>query len=221
MPNYRDHPKLQELVRLFIDWNGKINLSAIRDEDAIWEKHIEDSLLVSQFADLADKHWRVLDIGTGGGFPSLPLAVSFPGLKFTSVDSVGKKLKAVQAMADTLGCKLRTKHARIEELGQNTEYREQYDLVMARALAPWPVLLEYALPFVKVGGQFVAYQGPGVNEDLENYKNLEQRLGGKVIKVHETTLGEAERVFVVIKKVGQTNRKYPRANGVPRQNPLK
>jgi len=221
MSNHQQNPRLQQLVHLFQDWNSKINLSAIRDEDSIWEKHIADSLLITEFVDLEGKAMRVLDIGTGGGFPSLPLAICFPSLKFTSVDSVGKKLKAVQAMADELGCQIRTKHGRIEDLGQDAAYREQYDLVMARALAPWPVLLEYALPFVKVGGRFVAYQGPSVNDDLTVYKNLETKLGGKIIKVHETKLGEQDRVFIEIKKMAQTNRKYPRANGIPRQEPLR
>lgn len=204
-----------------MEWNRQINLSAIRVEDDIWEKHIVDSLLISQFIDLTDKKWRVLDIGTGGGFPSLPLAVCFPSLRFTSVDSVGKKLKAVQAIADALGVQLKTQHARIEELGQDLAYREQYDLVIARALAPWPVLLEYALPFVKMGGRFIAYQGPGIHDDLVRYKNLEAKLGGRIIEAHETKLGDSVRVFVEIKKVSQTSRKYPRGNGIPRQDPIK
>jgi len=220
MCDYRDDPKLQQLVTLFLDWNSKLNLSAIRDEDGVWEKHIADSLLITECVDLADQKLRVLDIGTGGGFPSLPLACLFPSLKFTSVDSVGKKLKAVQAMADELEVKLRTQHGRIEELGQDNAYRQQFDLVLARALAPWPVLLEYALPFVKVGGRFIAYQGPGVREDLETFKNLEKKIGGQIVKIHETKLGDSERIFVEIKKVTQTSKKYPRANGIPRKQPL-
>ena len=221
MTDYRQDPKLQQLVDLFLDWNSKINLSSIRDAEGVWEKHIADSLLLSEQVSLDGQAWRVLDIGTGGGFPSLPLAVKFPSLKFTSVDSVGKKLKAVQSMADELGCKIKTQHARIEDLGQDKQYREQYDLVLARALAPWPVLLEYALPFVKVGGRFIAYQGPGVREDLINFKNLERKLGGLIVKVHETTLGDSERIFVEIKKQSSTSRKFPRANGIPRKEPLK
>jgi len=220
MSEYRQNPKLQRLVELFLDWNQRINLSAISDADGVWEKHITDSLLISEFIDLENKNFRVLDIGTGGGFPSLPLAVCFPGLRFTGIDSVGKKLKAVQSMADELGVQLKTKHGRIEDLGQDEVYREQYDLVLARALAPWPVLLEYALPFVKVGGRFIAYQGPSIREELITYKNLEKKLGGLLITVHETKLGDSERLFVEIKKVSQTSKKYPRANGIPRKQPL-
>lgn len=212
--------KLKKLVTLFLDWNSKINLSAIRDEAGVWEKHIADSLLLSEVIDLKAQKLRVLDLGTGGGFPSLPLSCQYPGLRFTAVDSVAKKLKAVQSMADELDVKVRTQHGRIEELGQDRQYREQFDLVLARALAPWPVLLEYTLPFVKVGGHFIAYQGPGVREDLKTFAGLEKKLGGKVIKVHETTLGDSERIFVVIKKIVQSSGKYPRANGVPRKQPL-
>lgn len=228
MSNYQTNLKLQKLVTLFLDWNQKINLSAIRDEAGVWEKHIADSLLISEFIDLNKPPIsplkkgtvRVLDIGTGGGFPSLPLACMYPNLKFTSVDSVGKKLKAVQSIADELGVQLRTKHGRIEDLGQDREYREQYDLVLARALAPWPVLLEYALPFVKVGGRFIAYQGPGIREDLRTFKNLEKKLGGILVSIHETQLGDSERLFIEIKKAAQTSKKYPRENGIPRKEPL-
>ncbi len=220
MTDFLSNEQLQKLVPLFLDWNTKLNLSAIRDEASVREKHVQDSLLLGDFLNLGDQRLRVLDLGTGGGFPSLPLACVYPNLRFTAVDSVGKKLKAVQSMADELEVKLRTQHGRIEELGQDAQYREQFDLVLARALAPWPVLLEYALPFVRVGGRFVAYQGPGVREDLENFTGLEAKLGGKIVKVHETSLGDSERVFVVIKKVAQTSRKYPRANGVPRKQPL-
>jgi len=217
----QDNPKLTELVALFLDWNSKINLSAIRDEAGVWEKHIADSLLLNQVIDLENISGRVLDIGTGGGFPMLPLACVYPHLEFTGVDSVGKKLKAVQSMADKLELKVQTIHDRIEVLGQDKQHREQYNLVLARALAPWPVLLEYALPFVKMDGYFVAYQGPGIVEELKIHKNLERKLGANIEKVVTLKLGEAERNFVVLKKGKATPKHYPRAVGIPRQKPLK
>lgn len=211
--------QLDQLVSLFLDWNAKINLSAIRDEPGVREKHIADSLLVTEFVDFSGK--RVLDLGAGGGFPTLPLAIEFPTMNITALDSVGKKMKVVQSMADELGLKnVRTIHGRIEDYGQDRAHREQYDIVTARALAPWPVLLEYALGFVKVGGQFVAYQGPQIREDLVEFAGLEERLGGEVVEVHEMQLGEAERLFVVVEKVKPTPKKYPRENGRPRQEPL-
>lgn len=209
-----------QLVALFLEWNGKINLSAIRDEAGVREKHIQDSLLATEFIDFSNQ--KILDLGAGGGWPTLPLAIEHPTAQFTALDSVGKKMKAVAAMADELGLKnVQTIHGRIEDFGQDRAHREQYDIVTARALAPWPVLLEYALPFVKVGGRFVAYQGPQIREDLATFKGLEAQLGGSITAVHETALGEAERLFVVLEKVKPTPKKFPRLNGVPRQEPLK
>jgi 16S rRNA (guanine527-N7)-methyltransferase len=208
-----------QLVELFLDWNSKINLSAIRDEAGVREKHIVDSLLATEFIDFEDK--RVLDIGAGGGFPTLPLAIECPTAQITALDSVGKKMKVVQSMADTIGLEnVRTIHGRIEDYAQNATYREKFDIVTARALAPWPVLLEYALPFLRIGGLFVAYQGPQIKDDLKKYKNLEQKLGGKLLKIHETKLSEAERVFVIVKKIKPTAKRFPRENGLPRQKPL-
>jgi 16S rRNA (guanine527-N7)-methyltransferase len=208
-----------QLVDLFLEWNQKINLSAIRDEAGVREKHIVDSLLATEFVDFEDK--RVLDIGAGGGFPTLPLAIECPTAHITALDSVGKKMKVVQSMADKLGLEnVKTMHGRIEDFAQNKTYREKYDIVTARALAPWPTLLEYALPFLRIGGVFVAYQGPQIKEDLKTYKNLEQRLGGKIIDIHETALSEAARVFVVVKKIKPTAKMYPRPNNLPRLKPL-
>ena len=209
----------ENLIKLFLDWNSKINLSAIRDETGVREKHVQDSLLATKFIDFAEAN--VLDLGAGGGWPTLPLAMEHPTAQFTALDSVGKKMKVVQAIADELKLKnVNTIHGRIEDFGQDKNYREKYDMVTARALAPWPVLLEYALPFVRVGGRFVAYQGPQIKEDLEQYKNLESRLGGKIAALHETKLGEAERLFVVIEKIKPTPKNFPRENGLPRKQPL-
>ena len=211
--------QIQALVAAFQDWNSKINLSAIRDEAGIREKHIADSLLATEFIEFSDS--KVLDIGAGGGFPTLPLAMATPSMQITALDSVGKKMKAVQEMADTLKLNnVQTVHGRIEDFGQAKAHREQYDIVTARALAPWTVLLEYALPFVKVGGQFVAYQGPQIKEDLDTFADLELKLGGELAEVFEASLGEAERYFVVIEKVKSTPKKFPRENGLPRQKPL-
>lgn len=214
-----EEEQISALITLFLDWNSKINLSAIRDEAGVREKHIEDSLLVMEFVNFEDK--KVLDIGAGGGFPTLPLAMADPTMKITALDSVGKKMKVVQAMADVLGLEnVKTIHGRIEDYGQDAKHREKYDIVTARALAPWPVLLEYALPFVRIGGYFVAYQGPQIKEELKTFKHLEQKLGGKVLKIHEAKLGDAERFFVIVKKIKPTLKRFPRENGLPRQKPL-
>ncbi len=211
--------QFEVLCDLFIEWNSKINLSAIRDRDDIFEKHFVDSLLATKYVDFQGK--KVLDLGAGGGFPTLPLAIMYPGTEFHSLDSVGKKMKAVQDMADHLRLPVTTHHGRIEEYGQDKKFREQFDIVTARALAPWPVLLEYALPFVKLGGLFVAYQGPAILEDLVTYKGLEKVLGGEIEQVFEETLGEDERRYMLlIQKKKYCPKKYPRRVGEPRKNPL-
>ncbi len=210
--------QLEQLYTLFSEWNSKINLSAIREKEDVYQKHFADSLLIGDTIDFTNK--KVLDIGTGGGFPLLPLSITNPSAHFTGLDSVGKKLKAVQAMADELKLNTTTIHGRIEDYGQKKAHRERYDIVTARALAPWPVLLEYALPFVKVGGAFVAYQGPAIEEDLRNFPGLEEKLGGELEDVVEKNLEDAVRYFVLIKKIKPTPKKYPRENGVPRLTPL-
>lgn len=263
MKLFDQHEKaFQDLWDAFADWNSKINLSAIRDKEGFLEKHVKDSLLVTEFFDLrtggsvknsgvypsssdvvgnssgshltsssknkvqssskeqaSHSQVRVLDLGSGGGFPLLPLALTHPDISFTGMDSVGKKMKAVAAIADTCGLKnVQTIHGRFEELGQEKMLREKFDVVVARAVAPWHVLLEYALPFVKVGGRFIAYQGPEIlEEDLGGTAHL---LGGRIGDIHKTTLGEAQRVFVEVQKIKPTPGKYPRANGVPRKEPL-
>lgn len=211
--------KFEALYDCFVEWNGKINLSAIRDRDGIFEKHFVDSLLAMKFFEFDNK--KILDLGAGGGFPSLPLAIMNPKSSILAVDSVGKKTRAITDMAAQLGLNVQTCNERIETLGQDKEYREQFDLVIARALAPWPVLLEYALPFVAVDGYFIAYQGPAVMNDLDSFENLEDRLGGEVERINAVQLGENERIFVIIKKKKRTPKKYPRMVGEPKRVPLK
>ncbi len=215
--------KFEKLLELFIKTNSQINLSAIREPQAIKAKHFIDSVLPAKLLNTQD-YKKVLDLGAGGGFPCLPLSIIYPELKIHALDSVGKKMKAVQNMADELNLNLKTHHGRIEDFGQNKTHREQYDLVTARALAPWPVLLEYTLPFVKIGGTFLAYQGPAIEDDLITFKNLENKLGGTIIDTHKLSYifedETIERIFIEIKKTKPTSKKYPRLNGIPRQEPL-
>ncbi len=211
--------KFEKLYTYFLEWNGKINLSAIRDRDGIFEKHFVDSLLGMKFLDFNNK--SILDLGSGGGFPVLPLAIMNEDSTFMAVDSVGKKTKAIADMAQRLNLPVKTTNDRIETLGQDPLFREKFDIVTARALAPWPTLLEYTLPFVKKGGYFMAYQGPSIMKDLEVYENLETRLGGKIERITAVGLGDSERIFILIKKKTATPKKYPRMIGEPKKNPLK
>lgn len=210
--------KFEKLWEVFSDWNSKINLSAIREKDDVFEKHFEDSLLITQFFDLNEK--KILDLGSGGGFPVLPLAITTAS-SFTALDSVGKKMKAVADMAQQLELKnVTTMHGRFEDFAQMRNYREQYDIVTARAVAPWNILLEYALPFVKLGGSFIAYQGPAIVDELIRFSGVEKKLGGEIVRRGQTILGNNERYFIEVKKVKPTPKMFPRGNGVPRMSPL-
>ncbi len=208
----------EQFYILFCQYNSKINLSAIRDREGIWKKHFLDSLLITKFFDLSGN--RILDLGSGGGFPALPLSIFYQDIEMVALDSVGKKMKVVQEMADRLNLRLKTIHNRIEMAGQDKRFREQFDTVIARALAPWPVLLEYGLPFVKKGGRFIAYQGPSIKKELLEYKGLEKCLGGEIEDVFSDKIEDMERVFVSVKKIQLCSKKFPRSNGKPRSIPL-
>ena len=205
------------LLKSFKDWNSKINLSAIKDDDGIIKKHFIDSCLINKYIDFENK--SILDIGTWWGFPLLPLSIT-TNAKITGLDSVNKKLIAIENIAQGLKKNIKILHGRCEDVGQNLEFREKYDFVTARAVAPWPVLLELTLPFVKVWGKFIAYQGPAILEDLKKYNNLEQRFWGKVHKIIEETIDDNKRVFVIIEKLDKCSKKYPRLVGEPKRNPL-
>lgn len=210
----------QKLLKSYLDWNSKINISAIKDEQGIWEKHFIDSVAGAKYLDnFAGKN--VLDLGTGGGYPLLPLSILEPKAKFSGLDSVKKKLKVVQTVAEESGIKIpRILHGRAEDFAREPKLRENFDIVVTRAVAPWPTLLELTLPFVKVGGIFFAYQGPAIKEDLANFKNLEGKLGAEIIEIFEEQIGENSRVFVKMKKVKPTSKNYPREVGIPKKNPL-
>lgn len=212
------YTQLKTLVHVFMDWNSKINLSAIRQEEDIWNKHILDSLLVLKHVSLAGS--KIMDLGAGGGFPSLPLSILVPSSSFSPLDSVGKKMKAVQDMAETLGTRVKTINGRAETCGQQQMHREQYDIVLTRAFAPWNTLLELALPFVAVGGVLIAYQGPAITEEIKKYAHLPGKLGGEVTHIYKDTLNGAERIFVCVKKIKVTPNSYPRMVGEPKHNPL-
>ena len=165
---------------------------------------------------------KVIDLGSGGGFPVLPLGIVTENSQFSALDSVGKKMRAVQDMANQLDLPVKTFHGRIEEYGHDKAFREEFDIVTARALTPWPGLLEYALPFVKVGGVFVAYQGPAIVEDLETFYGVEKLFGGETEEVFEDRLGEDQkRFFVVVRKKLSCGRKYPRGVGEAKAHPNK
>lgn len=217
-------PQFEAFLTLYQDWNQKINLSSIKAEKEIMIKHFCDSLLLLKLKPFVSPHLQIADLGTGGGFPLLPLAILNPTQTFTGIDSVEKKLNVILEIAKTLGLKnVNTIHTRAEEVGQNSKQREKYDIVLTRAFAKWYTLLELSLPLVKTDGILYAYQGPQIAEELSASEKIISLLGGKILGISYFTLPEemGERVIISIQKIKPTPLKYPRPNGIPKKSPLK
>lgn len=213
--------KLEIYGKLLKDWNDKINLTAIKDDEGIAIKHFLDCLLVSKVADFKDG-MNVIDVGTGAGFPGLVIAAAYPNVNVTLLDSTGKKLKAVENMAEEMGIKnVKIVHSRAEDAGKNPEFREKFDFATARAVAELRILLEYTLPFVKVGGSFLSLKGATAKEEIDGAGNSLKTLGGKIDGIKDFTLpGGDKRSIIKVKKISQTSAKYPRPSGQIAKKPL-
>ncbi|ATU05896.1 16S rRNA (guanine(527)-N(7))-methyltransferase RsmG [Candidatus Gracilibacteria bacterium HOT-871] len=214
--------KFEKFLEIFKQKNSQINLSAIRDDNGIIEKHFVDSVMLNIFLDFLEiENPKVADLGTGGGFPLIPLAIVNPEVNFVGIDSVGKKLKAIDEFVEELELKnVKTLNGRAEEIGQNLDYRENFDFVVSRATAYLPTLLEYAIPLLKVGGIFCAYKLED-KEELKSAKKALTRLGTKILKVKNYRLADQDRTIIFFEKLEKTHTKYPRKNGIPLQNPIK
>lgn len=203
------------------EWNEKINLTAITDDEGIALKHFLDCLLCGTVVPFEDGK-SIIDVGTGAGFPGLVLAAAYPNVNVTLLDSTGKKLKAVEAIAEAMGVKnVKIVHARAEEAGKKTEFRERYDFATARAVAELRVLSEYALPFVKKGGFFISLKGATAKEEIAGSANALNVLGGKTDSLNELVLPAGDkRAIIKIKKISQTSPKYPRPSAQIAKKPL-
>lgn len=202
--------------------NKVMNLTAITEFDEVVEKHFLDSLSLANFVDLSNRT-NVLDLGTGAGFPAIPLKIAFPNLQMTLVDSLQKRVLFLQEVITALGLTDITPiHARAEEIGKKQAYREQYDYCVSRAVANITTLSEYCLPFVKVGGCFISYKSSDIEEELAQGKKGISVLGGKLKEVQKFTLPDSDlqRSFVIIEKEKKTPKSYPRKAGTPSKNPL-
>lgn len=210
---------------MMIETNKVMNLTAITELSDVVSKHFLDSLaLMKVVKDLSQKEYSIIDVGTGAGFPGIPLKIAFPNLKMTLLDSLNKRVKFLQNVVNQLGLdNIEEIHGRAEDYGVNIKYREKYDFCVSRAVANLSTLSEYCLPFVKVGGMFISYKSGSIEEELNQAKGAIKLLGSKTQKVVKFSLeeAEAERAFVIIEKRERMSVRYPRKAGLPSKDPLK
>jgi 16S rRNA (guanine527-N7)-methyltransferase len=202
------------------EWNQKINLTAIEDDEGIIIKHFVDSLTILPYLDKGAL--KLIDVGTGAGFPGIPIKVLRGDVKVTLLDSLDKRVKFLDNVNQSLGLTgIETVHGRAEDFGVKLGFRENFDVAVARAVASLPVLLEYCLPFVKVGGHFIAIKGSSSEEVVQSKKALDI-LGGEIQEVKEFVIPgtDMNRSIVIVRKLRQTPTKYPRKAGKPTKEPL-
>ena len=212
--------RFMNYMNLLLEWNEKINLTAITQPEEVKLKHFVDSLTVLKYINDDDK---VIDIGTGAGFPGIPLKIMKENTKITLLDSLNKRINFLNIVIETLNLRnIQAIHGRAEEIARNKLYREKYDVAVSRAVANLSTLTEYMLPFVKVGGKCICMKGANVNEELERAQNAIKELGGEIERVDNFYLSDNdnERNIIVIKKIKETNPKYPRKAGMPSKEPL-
>ena len=209
-----------ELIRLSLEWNEKINITAITDKDEFLKKNILDSLsIVGESA--IENAKRVMDLGTGGGYPGLPLAMHYKDKEFVLVDSVNKKLNVINDICKKLEISnVLTVHGRAEDLAKEKDFRDSFDLVVSRAVAAMPTLAEYALPFVKPGGFFAAYKTSAAAEEIASANKAIEKLGARLSKIFSAGTGDDEHLIVLVEKLVETPKNFPRKAGEAKKSPI-
>lgn len=216
---YDQFMKYKDLIK---EWNEKVNLTAIKEDDAIVKKHFIDSLKVFKLNQLKDAK-DIIDIGTGGGFPGIPMKIMKPEINIVLLDSLNKRVNFLNEVINSLQLNnIKAIHGRAEDFAQERKYREKFDVAVSRAVANLTVLSEYCIPYVKVGGYFVAMKGPAVEEEIKQSKNAIRLLGGKIEHIEKIQIEDSDlnHNLVIISKISSTNRKYPRKAGTVAKNPL-
>ncbi len=213
----------QKYKELLVEWNQKMNLTGIEDEKEVFIKHFLDSISAVTKGYIQNG-MSLIDVGTGAGFPGMPLRICLPELKVTLLDSLNKRINFLQEVSSKLSIDdIEFIHGRAEDFGKNEDYREKYDIATARAVAGLPVLMEFCVPFIKVGGYFVCLKGPNANLELEESKKAMEVLGVEYIEKIDVKLPESDlnHNILIFKKVKNTPSKYPRKAGKVSKNPIK
>ena len=211
--------QFERYYELLIEWNKRINLTRITEPDEVVIKHFVDSLTLLKYCEIP-QNAKVIDVGTGAGFPGIPLKIARPDIELTLLDSLNKRLNFLREVCDDIGEQSELVHSRAEEGSRKSEYRDSFDVAVSRAVARLNVLAEYCLPYVKIGGQFIAMKGPELSQELNEAKNAVNILGGKVETVEEFELCGSGRTIVTIIKEKQTPKTYPRHSSKIKSKPL-
>lgn len=212
--------KFENYYNLLTEWNEKINLTRIVEPQEVALKHFADSLTVLKYCDIPQNAF-VIDVGTGAGFPGIPLKIYRPDIKLTLLDSLNKRVNFLNEVAKKNNLEIKTLHSRAEDAGRKKDEREKYDTALSRAVARLNVLCEYCIPFLKIGGNFIAMKGPDLSEELDEAKSAIKLLGGEINSVNEFNLdGAGKRTIVVIKKIKPTPNAHPRISGKIKSKPL-
>lgn len=212
--------KFFKYMKLLLLWNEKINLTAITEPNNVILKHFIDSLTIAKYV---KDNTNLIDIGTGAGFPGIPISIINDKCDITLMDSLNKRIKFLDDVVQNININnVRTVHARAEELARNKNYREKYNYATSRAVASLNILLEYMLPFVKVNGYCICMKGTNVQEELQNSKNALNTLGGVIENIEKFELPNSDitRNIIIVKKIKSTTSKYPRRAGMPSKEPL-